>query len=306
MNTLTPRQVGLRWLGYLRSLLGTQMKHANPSRVAARHLASLDNAPLTPLYLKKLLAYMERENTAEDSFYRGSWFQAIEYVQRVQKAHESGWLGGYPLTVKDLVSQIEERELLPKELLPLLRKAVPHPRVPKVEPVEVLQAKVDATYAEIASIVPGSLNLHGELLPQHLKWLQDILKAWKVLKAKYPVPWKIAQKEMRILLLNTRTNATAEASWLLKKMHINVKPSFGVGTLIHELGHAFEGLQSDTYDIMAGNIAYGNPPYSHAYFKDRGSEDFAECFRQFFGERGMLKSKAPEKYADMARRIAAL
>ncbi len=77
-----------------------------------------------------------------------------------------------------------------------------------------------------------------------------------------------------------------------------------VETLVHEVGHMFEDVQSDGFEIDTGRALYGNAPFSHDYLRERPVEDFAECFRQFFTEPGRLRRLAPAKYEDMRARLA--
>jgi len=73
-------------------------------------------------------------------------------------------------------------------------------------------------------------------------------------------------------------------------------------TIAHELGHALEsksGLTVTAWD----DTPYGKPPYPSPYGEMNPSEDFAEAFRMFVMEPGVLKRVAPSKYADMKARM---
>jgi hypothetical protein len=83
-----------------------------------------------------------------------------------------------------------------------------------------------------------------------------------------------------------------------------IRDSSYVETLVHEVGHMFEDVQSDGFEIGSGRALYGNAPFSHGYLRERPVEDFAECFRQFFTEPGILRRAAPAKYEDMRARLA--
>ena len=139
-----------------------------------------------------------------------------------------------------------------------------------------------------------------------LKGLKAWTRAFKTVKTKYPKVGDVIERKIRVVVLDVQPTDTADASWS-SRLSINLKGSPGssyVETLVHETVHAFEDLQPDGFEIAAGYAGYGKPPFSHNYFENRPVEDFAECFRQFFTEPARLKSKSPEKYADMARRVA--
>ena len=293
-------------------MMSKDMSPANPVRVASRYLAAVDinQAPLTLPYLKKLLAYVETANNDENSEWHGSWYQVTEFIARLVKLSQMEGLETYgmPKTVGELFASVEERELLPRELLPLFYKTVPAPQPKRIESPDVVQARVDALVEALLDMLPSSTVLYAEdVKPEHEKWLKDILKAFTVMKSRYPVPWKVAVHEMKKLVLDARGRlgkGSEEAFWTPSRMVLHPKAGVGLGTLIHELGHAFEDMQSDSFEIETWKTPYGAPPFSHNYFETRSTEDFAECFRQFWQDTSTIKSKAPAKYTDMARRVA--
>ena len=288
------------------------MPPTSPARVVQRYLVAVDlnRAPITLPYLKKLLVHVEAANTDENSEWHGSWSNVTPYLARLMRLSQMEGLESYgmPKTVGELFSAIEERELLPQELLPRLYKLVPAPQPKRVESPEVAQARVEILVAELREILPSTTVLYAEdVTHEHEKWLKDVIKAFKVLKSRYPFPWMVAGHEMKKLILDVKSRlgrGTEVAIWTTNRMVLHPKGTIGIGTLIHELGHAFEDMQPDSFEIASWNAGYGNPPFSHSYFEDRAVEDFAECFRQFWMEPSALKSKAPAKYSDMARRVA--
>lgn len=253
---------------------------------------------------------MTQQNTDEESEWRGSWWQAISEVEKFQRLgieEISTVRYGRPMTVADLWELFESRELLPKELLPLAQRAVPAPRpVTKREPT---QGQLDALVETLRDVVPSSTRINvNRLGPQHVKSLQLWVKVFQVVKAKFPLPWRVMERVVKRIDLEGNYHGTAEASW---NGHLTIAFREGVsndrpGTLIHELGHAFEDIQRDQYEISSWQREYGNPPFAHSYFETRAVEDFAECFRMFFQEASLLKRKAPAKHKDMAERVLSL
>lgn len=211
------------------------------------------------------------------------------------------------MTVQDLWEMFESRELLPPELLALAQRAVPAPRpVTKREPT---QGQVDALVETLQGIVPSSTTVYAHRLePRHVKSLQLWVKVFQTVKAKFPVPWRVMEKVVKRIVLEGNYHGTAEASWnghLTIAFRDNVT-SGRPGTLIHELGHAFQDLQPDEFQISSWERGYGNPPFAHSYFETRAVEDFAECFRMYFQETALLKRKAPDKHKDMMERVLSL
>jgi len=278
-------------------------------RVAARYAAAA--APITLPWLKKLLAYMVKANVDEQSEWSGSWTLAIHDVERMVRLFQNDDTYDVPKTVSEFYTRLEERGYLPAELLGLVKR-IPVPRPPRVIPEGVLQAKVDAAVDTLRGLLPGSLQIHGEVEPVHLDEILRLVRAVQTVKARYPVPWKVMEKVVRMVRLNTRGHGTARAYWTMPSspLVVNLRGKGAVeisaGMLVHELGHAFQDLQPDTQQIDGWERAYGNPPFSHGYLQGRSVEDFAECFRQFFLERTQLKSKAPVKYQDMLDRVQRL
>ena len=286
--------------------------HPQANAVVQRYLVAVDlnRAPITLPYLKKLLAHVEAANTDENSEWHGSWSNVPPYLTRLVKLSQTEGLEswGMPKTVGEMFTRIGERGLLPQELLPRLRNLVPAPQPKRVEAPSVIQTRVDALVKELREILPGSTVLYAaDVTHEHENWLKALTKAFKVLKSRYPFPWMVASREMKKLVLDGKNRlgkGTEEAFWTHTRMVLRPKTGVGLGTLIHELGHAFQDMQPDSFEIDSWNAGYGNPPFSHTYFEDRAVEDFAECFRQFWMEPSVLKSKAPAKYVDMARRVA--
>jgi hypothetical protein len=186
---------------------------------------------------------------------------------------------------------------------------VPLPRAPRAPPTaDRVRADFDAAVADFDAVLPSraSLNVHHEYeaTPGKTKSLRAWTRAFATVRSRYPAVWSVMERRLRILRLEVRPTVSADASWGLHLI-INLKESSlsYVGTLVHEVGHMFEDDQPDGFEIGLGRGLYGNAPFSHGYFVERPVEDFAECFRQFFVEPGVLRREAPEKYEDMRARV---
>lgn len=278
-----------------------------PARVAAA--SSLD-VPVTLPYLRRLLAYVEAADADEASEWRGSWANVLPDLRRLagRSVEDTAILWGGVPTVADVVVRMEDRGLDP-ELLRRVREDVPLPRAPRAPPTaDRVRADLDAAVAEFAAVLPprASLNVHHEhaATPGKVRSLRVWTRAFDAVRSKYPAVWAVLVDRLRILRLDVGGTDGADASWSAY-LTINLKESSRpyVGTLVHEVGHMFEDLQADSHDIDTWRGLYGNAPFSHNYFQDRPVEDFAECFRQFFTEPGVLRRTAPAKYEDMRTRL---
>jgi hypothetical protein len=274
------------------------------------HLPNIDVMVTLP-YLRRLLAYVEAANEDEASEWRGSWTNVLPDLRRLagRSVEDTALLWGGVPTVADVIARMEDRGLDP-ELLRRVREDVPLPRAPRAPPTaDRVRADFDAAVAGFAAVLPGraSLNVHHEYeaTPEKTKSLRAWTRAFETVLSRYPAVWAIVERKLRILRLEVRPTDSADASWGLY-LTVNLKGSSRpyVGTLIHEIGHMFEDDQPDGFEIGSGRGLYGNAPFSHNYFQDRPVEDFAECFRQFFVEPGVLRRAAPEKYEDMRARLS--
>lgn len=72
-----------------------------------------------------------------------------------------------------------------------------------------------------------------------------------------------------------------------------------VNTLIHEIGHWFDRTYSKDYVGLAKTITYASSPYSIRL----NAEVFAENFMHYFIAPNFLKSKLPEVYKELDKRI---
>ena len=259
------------------------------------------HAGLDAPYLKKLLTYLEAQNTKEESYWRGSWEPAIREVRRWMSSDQD-----LP-SMEELVENFEVRGL-PSELAALIRKDMPPPRAPRTQDVPALFQKAIAALTE--ALPPRArLVVHAE----HTATLAKVkeLMGWvlglQMLKAKHPKVWAVASSGVQKVMVEVDPKRSALASWgmyLTLNLHGHpLKGSMALSYLLHEMGHVFEDAQSDSLDIAMGNLLYGHPPFSHALFEDRPVEDFAECFRQFFAEPRHLLKQSPDKFADMQVRL---
>jgi hypothetical protein len=108
----------------------------SPSRVA--DAASL-NVPVTTLYLRRLLSYVEAANEDESSEWRGSWAVALPELRRLsaRSIEDTAILWGGVPTVADIVARMANRGL-DSELIRRIREDVPLPRAPRAPPTVVL------------------------------------------------------------------------------------------------------------------------------------------------------------------------
>jgi len=287
------------------------MSRPCPTRVAAA--ASLE-VPVTLPYLRRLLAYVEAANVDESDFETyGLWHVVLPYLRRLagRRVIDTIWTGDEHRVpwVADILARME-REGLNPEMLRRVREDVPVPRAPRAPPTqEQSRADFDAAVAAFAAVLPSraSLNVQHDydFTPAKTKALRVWTRAFATVRSKYPAVWSVMEAKLRVLSLEVRPTDTADASWGTY-LTINLKDSVRsyVGTLVHEVGHMFEDVQSDGFEIGSGRALYGNAPFSHNYLRERPVEDFAECFRQFFTEPGRLRRLAPAKYEDMRARLA--
>jgi hypothetical protein len=283
------------------------MHRPSAIRVAARHLMSV---PVTLPYLRRLLAYVEAANEDESSEWRGSWTVVLPDLRRLagRSIEDTALLWGGVPTVADVIARMEDRGVDP-ELLRRVREDVPLPRAPRAPPsADQVRAAFDAAVAEFGAALPSraSLNVQHEYAatPEKVRSLRAWTRAFEAVRSKYPAVWAVMERNLRVLRLEVRPTDSADASWgsyLTVNLRDTSRPY--TGTLVHEVGHMFEDQQSDGFEIGTGRGLYGNAPFSHTYFQDRPVEDFAECFRQFFTEPGVLRRAAPGKYGDMRSRL---
>jgi hypothetical protein len=278
------------------------------ARVAAA--ASLE-VPVTLPYLRRLLAYVEAANEDEASEWRGSWHVMLPDLRRLagRSVEDTALLWGGVPTVADILARMADRGLDP-ELLRRVREDVPLPRAPRAPPTrEQSRADFDAAVAGFEASLPSgaSLNVQHDydFTPAKTKALRVWTRAFVTVRSKYPAVWAVMGRRLRVLSLEVRPTDSADA-WWGTYLTINLKDSVRsyVGTLVHETGHMFEDDQPDGFEIGSGRGLYGNAPFSHNYLREQPVEDFAECFRQFFTEPGVLRRAAPSKYEDMRARLA--
>lgn len=274
--------------------------------------------PITIPYLKRLLSYLEDAERAPDedplAYWRGFFSAPLRVVTRILRVgieQASYAYGSGPMTIADLFGRFEN-DGMPPELIALVRKAVGEPKPVRSPTKGEVQTDFNNATQGLSEALPArcTLNVHHDYLAEakHVAEVRIWARAMLAVRSKYPTVWSVFERQAGPVVLEVRPSGSAEASWsthLTINLQGHLKSlALAQHTLVHEIGHAFEDLQPDTFEIDTGRALYGKPPFSHQYMQERPVEDFAECFRQFFTESALLRRTAPAKYTDMQARIS--
>lgn len=202
----------------------------------------------------------------------------------------------FPMTVDDLWLYLRDREV-PAEDIAAMRKVRP-PRAQRPPKGMSLMEFGEAIGKPVAvGVSEGEMSA----ISLHLKTMARAINTLP------PTSRKLYQSEVRKVVL-TRPRGTEDASWEPGGvLRLNLKPGGtpdpGVyrSRVIHELGHALE--EKLGLIVTPWGSVYGNPPFISDYAGMNATEDFAETFRAWETERGVLRSVAPGKYTDMKNRV---
>ena len=288
----------LEWLGdgkYRRTIrnLGPVVKslygHPRTARVASTEI--------TRGYLGRLLARAKQggEGWSEPA----ASVAALERMLKYARTDQDFML---PQDQEGLFASLDSRGVPPWELEELRR--VPVPKVRTVVPR--LDGTVVSELLEVTGL--GLVSMGGDLTPAHNSELRGWLKAFRIVRERYPVVWGVLRRHARKLGLDTRGRGTEDASWDAPMIRLHLKgaakadPKVCVYWLVHELGHAFR----DGFDLLEVADLYGpqHPPCASEYGERNIEEDFAEAFASYWLAGAALRRRAPAKYEDMHRRLA--
>lgn len=217
-------------------------------------------------------------------------------VTRLQWGKRTILDSDFPMTVDDLWLYLRDREV-PLEDIQALQRVKP----PRAQRPPKGMSLVEFGESIGKPLAVGMSDGELELVAPHLKIMA------KAIGTLPPTSRKLYQSEVRKVVLG-RPRGTEDASWgpggaLRLNLKAGSTPDLGVyrSRVVHELGHALEeklGLIVTPWDTV-----YGNPPFISDYARVSATEDFAETFRAWETERGVLRSVAPGKYADMKSRV---
>ena len=217
-------------------------------------------------------------------------------ITRLQWGKRSILDPNFPMTVENLWLYLRDREV-PLEDIANLQKLKP-PKPPKAPKGISLNVFMDSVGK------PVVLGLRDDELEASGIHLKAIAKAITTLPR---ISRSLYQTEVRKVSI-TRPRKTEDASWdpggiLRFSMKLDTAPDVGILRMrtVHEMGHALEEKLGLT--VTPWNSVYGNPPFISDYARMNATEDFAETFRAWETERGLLRSTAPDKYEDMKGRV---
>lgn len=202
----------------------------------------------------------------------------------------------FPMSVDDLWLYLRDREV-PQEDIRALQRVKP-PRVPR--PPKGMSL-VEFGEAIGKPLVVGMSDGELEAVSTHLKVMA------KAINSLPAVSRDLYRLEVKKVVL-ARPRKTEDASWepggaLRLNLKPGTTPNLGVyrSRVIHELGHVLE--EKLGLIVTPWTTIYGNPPFISDYAGMNATEDFAETFRAWETERGVLRSVAPGKYTDMKNRV---
>ncbi|MFZ4600577.1 MAG: hypothetical protein ACOYNN_18190 [Terrimicrobiaceae bacterium] len=202
----------------------------------------------------------------------------------------------FRMSVDDLWLYLRDREVPPEDIQALQRVKPPKaPRPPKGMSLVEFGESIGKPLA--VGMNEGEL----ESVSLHLKVMARAISTLP------PTSRKLYQSEVRKVVLG-RPKGTEDASWepggvLRLNLKAGSTPDLGVyrSRVIHELGHALE--EKLGLIVTPWGTIYGNPPFISDYARVNATEDFAETFRAWETERGVLRSVAPGKHKDMKSRV---
>jgi len=236
-------------------------------------------------FLKKL-AQLAAEQSTKDA------------LQRVIRNLENEYSGVEPFPVDELWGLLRAYHADEDDLDTLMKVKTPRTRTKKPS-VDAAEARRRIEEATGKSIVDG---VRWEAA-DHTAAVRSIVAAFMSLRKVKPA-YKVFVKQVKKIKLTDR--GSADASWLpggVLQLRIKATQRYRVpllrGTLVHEMGHAFE----EYFDAVELSRAYWDPPHLNDLAEKNSSESFAETFRALALEPALLRRKTPEKYADMLRRV---
>ena len=212
------------------------------------------------------------------------------------------------LVISNLVSHgIEESDIAIVKSVPVPRKVV----IKKPNPMDWYGTLEKVGGKSLVLINwPEYTNMDHKEAMLVSRSMKKTIKAIKGL-SQYRYAHSLWESEVRKLKLNwIRGRSTEEASWDIGGVLSIVLGNYNSTvdahrrTIVHELGHALEeklGIIVSKHD----QTPYGNPPFITEYAKLNPSEDFAETFLAHETQPRILKSRTPEKYDDIKRRLLA-
>jgi len=240
-------------------------------------------------------------STVTEAYYQSLLEQSIQNdfpqaLTRLQWGKRTILDPDFPMSVDDLWLYLRDREVPLEDIQALQRVKPPRaPRPPKG------MSLVDFGEAIGKPVAVGVSDAELELVATHLKIMAKAINSLPAISR------GLYHSEVKKVLLG-RQRKTEDASWepggvLRLNMRPGTTPDLGIyrSRVIHELGHALEeklGLVVTPWATI-----YGNPPFISDYARMNATEDFAETFRAWETERGVLRSVAPGKYADMKSRV---
>jgi len=278
---------------------------------------------VNPKYLKALLEVSQRGDP--EWGHTGRAIEPIERWLRYIKEQTGMWV---PETQQDVWDGLEFRGVPSWELdaLKRVRYIQPAKEKPKAvftqpllkrlsqasgQPVYLLRVRPNGPYTPredhiyLTDAVPD--------LDLFVEEIQAWTKAFEGL-SRYPKVMATLHKHCRQVTLDPTQRGSASASWrdgekaLILRLGRTLSTSVPYlrSILIHEIGHMrADETDLSKVDLWLNRTPYGNPPYISEYAGKNAEEDFAETYRAIWLEPSALRSKAPDKYLDMRKRIAA-
>ena len=277
------------------------------AQATKRASAEEEGAPLSQTYVQRLLEKsLEIEPELDVSYGMGREKGAPLLLGLLKKVRAKDWV---PLGRNDQVIGWLDNHNVPEDELVELRK-VPEPRqrtlIPKWN---------DAKWEWFQDVTGKLVRYEGDFDPAYNKSLADWGKAFEIVKAKYPHPWRIYRGRVKQVVVSGRgssTNSSEDGQWQdyvnggtlrLRLRESSYGAIANTGILLHEIGHVYEN-NFDLLKIMELDLyGMGHPPFVTQYASKNVSEDFAETFMYYWAKPSYLKSKAPMKYEDMHNRL---
>jgi len=258
-------------------------------------IAKYTQPPISLRYLQALLAAVEKGNPEW-----GSYVFAVPVLQRlIQKTKEKDY---WTLPSKDRLFEYLEERNVPSWELDVMRRV-------KVPAVRKFLPNFDESAIDRIEKATGILVLTQGLdsNPDFNHNLRGIAKAFEVLPSRYPFAFKLLKGSVRKILLFKQGRGSEDGYWADYQGHtlgLRVREGYWQNpmvTILHELGHVFEG-KSDVLELM-DVYGIGHGPFVSDYAGKNASEDFAETFMYFWRNSAYLRRKTPDKFADMQARI---